>query len=209
MKRALSAHAAAITAAIGASLCCVGPFVLIALGFGAAAGAVSAFFAPMRPYLLVLAFGIVGWRLLVLYRGTTAGCCSVNDGNACAVDSRSREKAMTWFVLAVVAFFASSPYLLSELPAPSSSVNPGEPASRPALAVVKGKGDICLAIEGMSCSACAGHVEKVLSDVPGVSGVQVSYDQGEACIALNQPASVDRAALLAAVASAGYQAVEK
>jgi copper chaperone CopZ len=209
LKRALSAHAAAITAAIGSSLCCIGPFILFALGFGAAAGAVSAFFAPLRPYLLVAAFGIVGWRLFALSRGTSSGCCTTGDAKTCAVDSRSREKLVTWIVFAVVALFAASPYLLAASPAPPTTDNHSAPASRPALSAVEGKGDICLSIAGMSCAACAGHVEKALANVPGVRAVRVSYDSAEACIAAEHAEMVDRTALLAAVAEVGYRAAIK
>lgn len=187
------ADSASIIAAIGASLCCIGPLVLIALGFGTLAGAVSAFFAPLRPYLLAVAFGIVGLRLFVLYRGASK-CAPAT----CSVSGRGREKALTWGVLGVVAIFAASPYLIAGLPSPSSD-NP----------VTATKGDICLALKGMTCSACAQHIEKALLDVPGVKIARVKYDDAEACLTVENPASVDHAALILAVESAGYQAEEK
>lgn len=220
------ADSTSLLAGFGASLCCIGPFVLVALGFGTLAGAVSAFFAPLRPYLLTVAFGIVGARLFMLYRGANTGtaCAPANaagsatetetDGSAsCPAPGRGREKALTWGVLGLVAIFAVSPYLLAALPTSAASSTQANAThantTRAPGAGIVGKGDVCLAIKGMTCSACTTHVEKALLDVPGVTLARVNYADAEACLTVDNPATVDRAALLSAVAAAGYQAEEK
>ena len=111
--------------------------------------------------------------------------------------------ALTWGVLGLVALFAASPYLLGALPKRAAN------SDRAVATISEGKGDVCLAIKGMTCSACATHVEQALLDVPGVTLARVNYDDAEACLTVDSPATVDKSALLRAVASAGYKAEEK
>ena len=59
-----------------------------------------------------------------------------------------------------------------------------------------------LPIDGMSCAACAGRVEKALRAVPGVASANVNLATERADIRLSAP--VERAALVGAVESAGY-----
>jgi Cu+-exporting ATPase len=60
-----------------------------------------------------------------------------------------------------------------------------------------------LAVEGMSCASCVGHVEDALRDVPGVVGVQVNLATEKARVE-HLAGAVDRAALAEAVREAGY-----
>jgi mercuric reductase len=62
-----------------------------------------------------------------------------------------------------------------------------------------------MTITGMTCPSCAGHVEKALTAVLGVSAAQVSYRDGEAQVNASEP--IDASKLTAAVARAGYGAV--
>ncbi|MEO6745277.1 MAG: heavy metal translocating P-type ATPase [Caldimonas sp.] len=64
--------------------------------------------------------------------------------------------------------------------------------------------EISLQIEGMTCSACAGRVEKALLRVPGVSAASVNLATERAAVRVL--ATVPVAALRAAVARAGYSA---
>lgn len=58
-------------------------------------------------------------------------------------------------------------------------------------------------ITGMTCSHCVAAVTKELEAVDGVDAVEVSLDRGAATVV----GDVDDAAVLAAVAEAGYEAV--
>ncbi|MDQ2649208.1 MAG: heavy-metal-associated domain-containing protein [Actinomycetota bacterium] len=59
------------------------------------------------------------------------------------------------------------------------------------------------AITGMTCSHCVAAVTKELEAVAGVDAVDVSLDRGAATVV----GDVDDAAVVAAVAEAGYEAV--
>ncbi len=61
-----------------------------------------------------------------------------------------------------------------------------------------------LKIEGMTCSHCVLHTQKALEAVPGVTGVHVSLEKGEALVTHED--SLDEMALLKAVTAAGYGA---
>ena len=59
-----------------------------------------------------------------------------------------------------------------------------------------------LKVEGMMCGHCKAHVEKALMGVPGVESAEADLDRKTATVT----GSADRAALIAAVKEAGYQA---
>ena len=61
-----------------------------------------------------------------------------------------------------------------------------------------------LEVAGMTCASCVTRVERALSSVDGVGSARVNLATESAEVALDRP--VDVAALLAAVASAGYKA---
>lgn len=60
-------------------------------------------------------------------------------------------------------------------------------------------------VGGMSCQKCVASVTGVLSQLPGVSAVQVSLEAGEAQVSFD-PAQVSLAALKDAVEDAGFDA---
>lgn len=61
-------------------------------------------------------------------------------------------------------------------------------------------------VNGMMCVRCAAHVEKALSGIPGVAGVQVLLEDKCAKVTLNAP--VGEAAFAAAIQEAGYDFVK-
>jgi Au+-exporting ATPase len=61
-----------------------------------------------------------------------------------------------------------------------------------------------LGIDGMTCASCVGRVERVLAKVPGVQSASVNLATGRARV--QGDAALDPAALVAAVAKAGYTA---
>ncbi len=62
---------------------------------------------------------------------------------------------------------------------------------------------ISLPIAGMSCASCVGHVEKALTQLPGVTDVVVNLGLGKASLTYD-PARVTIPALISAVADVGY-----
>lgn len=61
-----------------------------------------------------------------------------------------------------------------------------------------------LPVRGMSCAACAAHLEQALRTVPGVREAAVNFATGRAHVAYD-PQAVGRATLVDRVPAAGYQ----
>lgn len=95
---------ASVLAGIGASLCCVGPLVLLGLGVSGAWIANLTALEPLRPVFLTLALILLALAWRKLYR---APACT--PGQVCATHGAARrQKIVFWVVapalLALVAF---------------------------------------------------------------------------------------------------------
>lgn len=64
-----------------------------------------------------------------------------------------------------------------------------------------------IAIEGMTCEACAAHIQSSLSKLPGVASAVVEYEKGEAKVTTDSDGPSDEA-LKKAIEKAGYRAGE-
>lgn len=60
-------------------------------------------------------------------------------------------------------------------------------------------------VTGMTCGHCEGAIRTEVSEIDGVTGIEVSAQSGRLTVTAEQP--VDDAAVIAAVDEAGYQAV--
>lgn len=98
---------AGVLAAVGASVCCVGPLVLLALGVGGAwVGNLTAM-EPYRPIFigLTLLFLALAFRRLYLLPAACspgASCCSPN--------VRSRHRRVFWLVTALLLGLLAAPW---------------------------------------------------------------------------------------------------
>ena len=63
-------------------------------------------------------------------------------------------------------------------------------------------------IQGMSCDACVGHVTRVLTGLDGVQSAIVSLQDHKAVVTYD-PAAVQVAQMLEAVADEGYEATPR
>jgi copper chaperone CopZ len=67
------------------------------------------------------------------------------------------------------------------------------------------KETVRLAVTGMTCGNCSAHVKKALSEVPGVTAVDVDLAGGSATVGVGaEGTDVDQ--LIEAVRDAGYEA---
>lgn len=95
-------------AGILASLCCVGPLVLVTLGLGGALAGSLAAFALYRPIFIGVALLALGWGGWKLYRKPAAAC---EPGQVCALPDTNRAyKVFFWVIAAVVLLLLGSPY---------------------------------------------------------------------------------------------------
>ena len=119
----------AVLAAIGASACCVGPFLLLSLGIGGAWMSALTAMESVRPFFIILTlfFIALGYRKLYLmpYRceegqiSATAPCVALPPApmQSCAVsDIQRRQCLMFWlgslFILILLAFPWLAPFFI-------------------------------------------------------------------------------------------------
>ncbi len=180
-----------LAAAVLASACCLGPLVLGAIGLGSLGAAAA--LAPLRPWFLLLTAMLLGVGFYFAYRPLRTPNC--HPGSACAEpQSRTTQRVVLWIVAVLTVALATYPSWGARLAPRSSSIAAASGTS--ALVVLE--------VEGMTCSACAGEIERELNREPGVRGAAVSFEARRATVTLEKKIPVEQ--LTAAVARAGYRA---
>lgn len=182
---------ASLSAAVGASICCLGPLVLLALGIGGAwAGALMAM-EPLRPVFVVLALTALGWAFYQVYRPVDC-----NAGATCFNPrQRWRHRAMAWVAAVVILALLASPYIVERWLADAGAA-PGE-------AAVVGE-QVVLSIDGMTCPTCTVAIGQHLRKVTGVHAAEVTYEPARAVVQYD-PAHATPPALVQAIAEAGFK----
>tara|TARA_R110001592_G_scaffold362074_1_gene674812 strand:+ start:454 stop:813 length:360 start_codon:yes stop_codon:yes gene_type:complete len=103
-----------VAAAIGASLCCAGPLILLSIGISGAWISNLTAFEPYRPIFIlvvIILFGLAGWQL---FKPQFSGINDCEPGAACAVpDTRNRRQVLFVFALIISIGLVSSPYWLT------------------------------------------------------------------------------------------------
>lgn len=180
----------AIVAAITASLCCVGPLLLLAVGVsGAWIGTLTAL-EPFRPLLAALALGFLGFAFYRVYRKPAAEACE--PGSSCANPRSDRiNTAVLWIVtvgiLGLLAFPYAAPHLVASAPVQKSSDTV----------------QVVLAVQNMTCGSCPVTVAGSITRLPGVVDAQATLEPPEVVV-LYDPTQVSAEDLIAATTNAGY-----
>jgi mercuric ion transport protein len=189
---------AGLLAALAASLCCITPLLAIVGGLGGVASSFT-WLEPFRPYLIALTVGVLVFAWYQKLKPQPADDCG------CAVDAKPswlHSKGSLGGVTGLAALLLAFPYYGARLypttavPAPAIATTGVTPVWQTAN----------YRIGGMTCEACAKHVEHAVQQLPGVQAVSVSYPQGTAQVrfdAAKSPASQ----VAQAINSTGYQAL--
>lgn len=105
--RATGSVIGALAAGIGASLCCVAPLVLLALGIGGTWISTLTALEPYRPIFIALTLGFLFLAFRKLYLAPRH--CAPN--TACAVPStRRNQRALFWVVSVLLLALLTFPY---------------------------------------------------------------------------------------------------
>lgn len=185
--------AGAVAGALAASICCLGPLVLVTLGAtGAWIGGLAAL-EPYRPLFVLAAVGLLGFAFRREYRRPPADACS--PGSICsAPGARRGARFGLWVVAALVVGLLVLPYVAPRLLAtPTTAPAPQRTAN------------VTFAVDNMTCGGCVATVTKVLRGVPGVLAAHVTLEPPRATVRFN-PARVAPERLAAASAAVGYPA---
>jgi MerR family Zn(II)-responsive transcriptional regulator of zntA len=107
-----AAAGGAVLSGIVASACCIGPLVFGLLGISGAAFASR--FEPLRPYFLVLTYGLLVGAFYFTYRPQAAAC---GPGEACAMPRANHVgRALLWLAAVAVVLVTAFPYYAAYLP---------------------------------------------------------------------------------------------
>ncbi len=177
-----------VGAAVLASLCCIGPIVMIVLG-STSIGYFS-IFEPIRPVFTVLAIGILIYAYFKLFRKEKASCCETIDSKKPLRRQKFFLMGMTPVIIALIAF----PYFAESLHAGDYHAHNGYQSE--------------WVIEGMTCSGCAMGMEGALSAAKGMNGCNVNFEKGSmVCFTDKDELSLDEISSL--VEGNGYKAIQK
>jgi len=187
MKEKLS-NIGVVSGAFIASLCCIGPVVLAALGLGGVGFIVG--LEAYRPFFIGFTIAVLGLSFYLTYRKKEVAC---EDGS-CKVETGSKNsKLLLWSITALAAFFIAFPYInWTSDDFDFSNVNPEITV-------------LTLPVTGMTCESCNNAVELAVGRVNGVEGVSADYIKGEAKVAFDEY-SASAAEIVEAIIKLGYGA---
>ena len=187
-----SALAGSLIAGLLASICCIGPLVLGAVGLGALGFAAA--LAPLRPWFLAMTGVLIAVGFFLAYGPPRAEAC-LSDGKCAKPVDRRGQRIALWVVTVLAMALATYPRWAAR---PAAAREPAGLARGASSLVV-------LDVEGMTCADCEAEIEQALGKLPGVVSARVSYERKRAEVRV---ASIppEREALFAAVAKAGYRA---
>ncbi|HVA67103.1 MAG TPA: mercuric transporter MerT family protein [Elusimicrobiota bacterium] len=184
MKNKLISIAAVVSAAL-ASVCCIGPLVLAALGLGSLGAAAG--LTRYRPLFLVLTTIVLAIGFYLAYRKRPVACA---DGT-CEHRSGSRTmKAGLWAVTVAAAALATFPNWAAV------ALRRSQPVAAANAQTIE------LSVSGMDCAACAVGIKNSLEKVPGVKDASIDFAKGEATVVAGN-GRVDPSALVRAVEASG------
>ncbi len=194
----LAAAGGSVVSAMVASACCWLPLLLIALGLSA--GGVSSWFAQWRPLFLVVAAVLLCAGFYIIYLRKSA----CEPSSACAVPNpklRRFNRVMFWVATVAVLGFSFFPnyagYLIGGTATSDSSTGDANVAN------------VTFHVQGMTCEACATHIQRELMKVPGVKNASVSYSESQATVNTDASSPPSRDSLVEAVERAGYKVVDE
>lgn len=206
-----------LMAAVVASACCWLPLLLITLGVSGIG--VSAYFERYRPSFMVLTFVFLAVAFYLTYRPQKKITKAVEEKARCVTDATAAGLTeepetccppqkiagfnvnrlnkvgllvVTIIALAFVFFPNYAGFLLAGSSVESDST------------VATGGEDMIITIEGMTCEACAAHVQSELEKVDGVVYAAVNYEEKKAMVTVDSR-KIDNASLKKAVEGAGYK----
>ncbi|MGH1365956.1 MAG: mercuric transporter MerT family protein [Calditrichia bacterium] len=175
-------------AAFLASLCCIGPLILVGLGFGGAGLATS--LAEYRPFLMGITFILLGAAFYYTYRKREIVC---EDGSCTTCRGSRKSQLSLWLIMLVAIGMLSIPYLdWNSTSAAEMSANAGLKTTT-------------LQVNGMTCTGCETPLEIALGKLDGVTSVKASYADKEAVISFN-PEQFSAAAAISKIDDLGFSA---
>lgn len=186
---------AGLVSAFAASLCCIAPVIALLAGSGSIAANFS-WIEPARPYLIGLSIAVLAfaWYLkLKPAKSNETDCNCDTPKKASFIQSKT--------FLAIVTAFA---ILMMTFPLYAKVFYPNPKTQSTIVAVADNKQQVKFTIEGMTCESCEEHVNKKLSEVPGVLSYTTSYASQYSLVSFDK-LKVDVKSIEEAINKTGYK----
>lgn len=178
----------AVVSAVGASVCCLGPLLLLALGAGGAwVGNLTAM-EKYRPIWTAATLIFLGLAFLKVYRKPKEKPCCAED--ASRPEAGSRNRILFWVVAVFALGLLFLPYII---PYAFAGESRGSTATQ----------QVTLSVQNMTCAACAVTVKKSLVRLDGVKDAKVTANPPRAVVTYD-PARVSAGRLADATTKAGF-----
>lgn len=210
----LIAKIGTILSAIMASACCWLPLVLLAVGISGAG--IAATLETYRPLFIVVTFGFLAAAFYFTYRPrkvtgdaghdccapdtseqaeATADCCAPS--GKCRFSMMAMNKVMLWAVTVLAVAFLLFPKYVGFLVG-GGEANNKSVVENPLVA------NTTIAIEGMTCEACAVALQSRLKGVPGVLNARVDYANKQAIVSAESCCPFPKDDILKAIEESGF-----
>lgn len=184
---------AAIATAITASICCIGPLILLAVGISGAWVGNLRVLEPYRPVFILVTLGFLGLAFCQVYRKPKEKC---EDGSYCAnPKSAGFKKSALWLATVLIAGLFAYPNVAAYLASTRSA----------SAATTGATTEVVLAVRDMTCAGCIAGVTKSLKRLDGVRDVRVTLDPPRAVV-IYDPHRTTLEGLISATTQAGYPA---
>ncbi len=184
---------AGVLSAISASLCCITPVVSLLAGSSSIAANFS-WIEPARPYLIGLSITALAFAWYLKFKPqkkNNADCDCETPKQLSFFQSTIFLGIVTVFTLLMMAFPLYAKVFYSA------------PHKKAAVVAADNKQQVRFTIDGMTCAACAAHVDNELSKLKGVTGYTTSYTDKSSIITFN-PSNVDVKTIETAIHKTGY-----
>lgn len=181
--------------AVSASLCCITPVLALLAGSSGIAATFS-WLEPFRPWLISITVIVLtfAWYQKLKSRTTEeidCDCDCEDDEKPSFWQSKKFLGIVTVFAMIMLAFpyYADAFYPETKL---SESEN------------INLESTYKIDIIGMTCTGCEKHVKLEISKLPGISGLEVSYEKANAVVTFDE-SKTDIEKIKAAVDKTGYK----
>lgn len=188
---------AGVISALLASLCCLGPLLMLGLGLGTFAAA--SWFAVWRPVFLAITFALLGAGWFFALRRRRAACAT--EGAGCATERGGRASILL-LVLATLAAgaFAAYPLVAGRVAAAVAGSSTAGDASNAAEVRT-----LNVRIPSMDCEACAVGIAATLRREPGIVSAEVTYATKTAVVRFD-PRATGMEKILGTIDATGFKA---
>lgn len=179
--------------AVSASLCCITPVLALLAGSSGIAATFS-WLEPFRPWLIgftILVLGFAWFQNLKPKSAEEVACACEDDAKLSLWHSKKFLALVTVFAAVMLAF----PYY-------ADAFFPETQLSITANTNIESTYEINIA--GMTCTGCEGHVKHEIGQLPGISRLEVSYDNANAVVTFDESKTTIEA-VKAAIDKTGYK----